>query len=607
MLPPIKQRLAQLQSAMKTERLDGYVVPSSDAHQSEYVAAPWKRREFISGFTGSAGTFACTVDQAGLWTDGRYWNQGAQELQGTPVALYRSGAPQVPEWQDWMIQNLPKGARIGLNGRLFSIEQFSAIEKTLTQANLQLIDVQQDLVDLVWGKERPSLPSAPLRIHPDSFAGETVGQKLTRLRQAFTKEKVQGLLVSALDEIAWLLNLRGSDVEFNPVFYAYVWVGEHQTKVFTDLAKITPAIRSTYGSEIIWTPYEQWMDFLASLTTSQKIWVDPSTTNAAMDRTLQNRGVPTLNKQSPIAGWKAIKNPGELAGMVRSHNRDGLALVKFLRWLQEYSKAQDFKKDSERDLDEIYVGDKLEHFRKQSSDYIGPSFATIAGFGPNGALPHYRAIPATNLKLKSPGILLLDSGGQYVDGTTDVTRTIAIGEPLPLHTKTYTLVLKSHLQLGRSYFPDGTIGFQLDAIARQPLWQHGMTYGHGTGHGVGAALCVHEGPFSVSTRRNFHPIQEGSILSNEPACYFDGDFGVRIENLVSTSRKVQSIFGDFLGFDDLTVCPYDRRLIDLKLLNADEIAQVDRYHKKVLDTLAPELSGKDLEFLKQACLPLESE
>ncbi len=604
----IDKRLASLRSTLKTQRLDGYVVPSSDAHQSEYVGAPWRRREFISGFSGSAGTFACTLDQAGLWTDARYWTQGQQQLQGTSVALFRSGAPHVPDWQDWLVKNLAKGSRVGLNGSLFSIDQYTALEKTLTQAGLQLITVDQDPIDGVWGHDRPELPSTPVRIHPQTFAGESVDEKLGRLRQRFKEEKVQGLLVTALDEIAWLLNLRGNDVEFNPVFYAYLWVGETLVKVFTDTSKISADIRAHLGSQFQWAPYGDFMGFLATLPKSQPLWVDPTTINAAIGKTLGDYSLKTYEQPSPIPGWKSVKNAAELNGMAQAHRQDGVALVKFLRWIKEHPNVDQ--------LDEISVEVQLEKFRKLNTDYIGPSFATIAGFGPNGALPHYRATRESNLKLKSPGILLLDSGGQYVQGTTDITRTIVLSrggagdvraqqDSLAQPKKIYTLVLKCHLQLARTQFPPGTLGLQLDAIARQPLWQHGLTYGHGTGHGVGAALCVHEGPFSLSTRRNFHPIQIGNVLSNEPACYFEGDFGVRIENLVSVTSRASSGPTPFLGFDDLTLCPYDRDLIDLEMLHREEISQVDRYHERVVAELSSQLKDQDLDFLKKVCRPLQ--
>jgi Xaa-Pro aminopeptidase len=525
------------------------------------------------------------------------------------VELYRSGAPQVLDWQDWLIKNLAQGARIGINGNLFSIDQYRSLEKALAQAGLKLISLDQDPIDLVWGRDRPKLPPTPVRIHPQTFAGETVQDKLDRLRQRFKAEKVQGLLVTALDEIAWLLNLRGSDVEFNPVFYAYLWVGETQVKVFTDISKVSEDIRTQLGSQFLWAPYHDFMDFLTTLPQNQPLWVDPSTANAAIARTLSAHGLPMHEQPSPIPGWKSVKNDAELNGMVKAHRQDGVALVKFLRWIKEHPHVDQ--------LDEISVEVKLEEFRKQSPDYIGPSFATIAGFGPNGALPHYRATRETNLKLKSPGILLLDSGGQYIHGTTDITRTLVLygagggktipqGESLVHPKKIYTLVLKGHLQLARSQFPAGTLGLQLDAIARQPLWQHGLTYGHGTGHGVGAALCVHEGPFSLSTRKNFHPIQVGNVLSNEPACYFEGDFGVRIENLVTVTNRASSGTVPFLGFDDLTLCPYDRDLIDLELLQKDEISQVDRYHERVVSELSGLLKDQDLDFLKKVCRPLQS-
>lgn len=592
----IQGRVLALQNLLKELNLHGYVVPSSDAHQSEYVAEAWKRREYISGFSGSAGLFACTQESAGVWTDSRYWTQAEGELAQTGITLFRQGASGVPDWKDWFAKELPKGGRLAFNPSLFSMEQYKAVVVAAEGAGIELVPQDSDLVDRVWGAERPQLAAAPLRIHPALYAGETASQKIGRLRAELTSRKLLGVLVSALDEVAWLFNLRGADVDYNPVFYAYALVTKTEATLFVDLRKVTDEVREGLGSLVTWAPYETLGQAITSLAPGEPLWLDPKTTSEAVAQRAKSAGHTTFAETSVLPTWKATKNAAEIEGIRQAHVRDGVAVVKFLRWLDgAVSKGV---------VDEMSAADQLDRFRAQGDLFRGPSFATIPGYGPNGALPHYRSTPATNQKLKAPGIFLLDSGGQYDDGTTDITRTLALGTPSPRHKDVYTRVLKGHLQLARTEFPRGTVGFQLDVLARAPLWLVGLDYGHGTGHGVGAALCVHEGPFSVSQRYLNVPLAEGNVLSNEPACYFEGDFGVRIENLLTVVPRKDSKFGRFLGFEDLTMCPYDRTLIAVELLSSEEKAQVDAYHQKVQMVLTPHLAGEDLAFLKAACAAL---
>ena len=592
----IKERVAALQGLLKSLNLHGYVVPSADAHQSEYVAEAWKRREFISGFTGSAGLFACTQTASGVWTDSRYWSQAEGELANTGITLFRQGAPGVPEWKEWFAKELPRGARIGLNPELFSLDQFKAVESAAKAAGIELVLPTMDLIDQVWGHERPEVPAGRLRVHPDLYAGETVVQKLSRLRAELSTRKVQGLLLSALDEVAWFFNLRGADVDYNPVFYAYALVTKTEAKIFVDQGKISPEVREALGSHVTWLPYEALKEAIKALPPGEPLWLDTKSTSEAVASVARGAGLGLYTETSVVPTWKAAKNAAEVEGFRKSHVRDGVAVVRFLSWLRGAV--------AQGNVDEMSASDQLERFREQGELYRGASFATIAGYGPHGALPHYRSMPATNSKLKAPGIFLLDSGGQYDDGTTDITRTIALGTPTAKHKDVYTRVLKGHLQLARTEFPHGTTGFQLDVLARQPLWKVALDYGHGTGHGVGAALCVHEGPFSVSQRYINVPLAPGNVLSNEPACYFEGEFGVRIENLLTVVPRQDSKFGRFLGFENLTVCPYDRNLIALELLSPEERAQVDAYHLEVERSLAVYLSGADLAYLKEACAPL---
>jgi Xaa-Pro aminopeptidase len=592
----IRERVRALQNRLKELNLHGYVVPSADAHQSEYVAEAWKRREYISGFSGSAGLFACTQEASGVWTDSRYWSQAEGELKDTGISLHRQGAPGVLEWKDWFASVLPKGSRVGLNPHLFSMDQFQAVEATLKANGLEGVLVDTDLVDQVWGAERPAEPTAPLREHPLVYAGESVADKLKRLRTELASRKAQGLLVSALDEVAWLFNLRGGDVDYNPVFYAFALVTDKQATIFVDPRKVTPDVRQALGSLVTWAPYSALADGIKALSKTLPLWLDPKTTSEAVANMARSAGLSVMAETSVLPKWKAAKNAAEIEGFRKSHVRDGVAMVKFFRWLRDEL--------TRRDVDEMTAADKLEAFRQEGELYRGASFATIAGYGGNGALPHYRSTPATNQKLKAPGIFLLDSGGQYDDGTTDITRTIALGSPAPHHKDVYTRVLKGHLQLARTEFPQGTTGFQLDVLARQPLWRVALDYGHGTGHGVGAALCVHEGPFSVSQRFINVPLAAGNVLSNEPACYFVGEFGVRIENLLTVVPSQETAFGRFLKFENLTLCPYDHHLIAKDLLTHEEIEQVDAYHRVVKSTLAPFLFGDDLAYLDAMCAPL---
>lgn len=590
----IQERVQKLRGILAGQGISAYVVPSADQHQSEYVAPKWSRREYMSGFTGSAGLFALNKDTAGLWTDGRYFEQAEAELKDTSIDLFRQGKEGVPDWQEWMIKTLPKGSRVGINPDLFSSQAYQKISGSFQAAGLELVPVEEDLVDKVWS-ERPELPKEGFYAHPLTFAGESHGDKIARLQKTLKENSAKAIVVSALDEIAWLFNLRGRDVPNNPVFYAYAIVSEGKATLFTDPDKVGADLKAALGKSVELKPYQEFFPALSRL--EGPVWIDAATTSAAVETALKKGNITVLTKDSPIPAWKAVKNAAELKGMRAAHVRDGVAMVKFNRWL----KANIGKTK----IDEMSAADKLESFRREDKSFRGPSFSTIAGYRGHGALPHYRSTPQTNVELKAEGIFLLDSGAQYDDGTTDITRTYTLGTPSAHNKLVYTTVLKGHLLLARSLFPKGTNGYQLDVIARQPIWQEGLEYNHGTGHGVGAALCVHEGPFSVSPRKNLTPLEAGHILSNEPACYFAGDFGVRIENLVTVVEKKKSeLFGQFLGFEDLTLCPHERELIDTSLLSPEDIKQVDAYHARVRRELEPLLSGEDKDFLLERTRPL---
>ncbi|MFW7380402.1 MAG: aminopeptidase P family protein [Oligoflexus sp.] len=586
----VKDRIHSLQKILAENNLDAYVVPSADPHQSEYVADEWKRRQFISGFSGSAGTFACTQSESGLWTDSRYFLQAEKELLGSGASLFRQKQPGVPEWYEWVATNLPKHGRLGIDLNLFSIDQYRQIQNYLQNTEIEIVATEQNLVDQVWGKERPSSPNQSIYEHPLEYAGEGLNNKLQRLRLAMQEIGARAMVLSALDEIAWLFNLRGKDVEYNPVFYAFAVVTNDDARIFINTAKVTTEIQEKLKGAVSFAPYEDLLKHLGRLPAEDAIWLDPASNGAAVWQSLLDNSKTTIIATNPIAAWKAKKNEAEIAGMQAAHIRDGVAVVRFLKWLDEQVGKQE--------LNELNVAAKLYELRSEAQEFHGESFSTIAGYGANGALPHYRATEKSFSAIKAEGIFLCDSGGQYVDGTTDITRTIACGEASAWHKKVYTTVLKGHLQLARSQFPQGTTGYQLDVLARQPIWQLGLDYGHGTGHGVGAALCVHEGPFSISPRQNMTCLEAGNVLSNEPGIYLDGEFGVRIENLmVVTPAKNKA---NFLAFQDLTLCPYDKRLIDVALLSGEEVAQINTYHQQVYHRLSPLLQSDELEYLQQA-------
>ncbi len=593
----VSERLTRLRQAMQRNHLAAYVVPSADPHQSEYVAATWQRRRYLTGFSGSAGTAACTLTQAGLWTDSRYFLQGQEELAGSGVDLFKMGEPGVPELEQWLLQELVAGDQVGVDPKVFSCAGFDALQAILAGGGIELVAQAHDLVEEVWGAARPAMPDGALRVHSPEFAGESVTDKLMRLRQALQTHGCDALVVAALDELAWLFNARGADVPFNPVFIGFAIVEPDGARLYLDLHKVSTEVRDALPSNVILQPYEAIDDALKTLAaTEAKVWLDPGTVNAHIRQVLVEGGATIALKPGVIPGWKAAKCEAELAGFRAAHLRDGVSMVRFMAWL--------FEAVGKQELTELSVWDQLQAVRQVHPEFVGLSFNSIVGFGAHGAIVHYSVSEQSNVPVTAGNLLLVDSGGQYLDGTTDMTRTVALGAPSEEQRRAYTAVLQGHLNLGRSQFLEGTNGYQLDMLARAPLWQYGLNYGHGTGHGVGAALCVHEGPFSVSLRKVLVPLAVGNVLSNEPGFYKAGEYGIRIENLVTVVERRVTESGRFLGFDDLTLCPYDRNLIDVALMNDAERAQVDRYHARVKEALAPLVGGAELAWLERATAPL---
>jgi len=593
----VKTRLEALRGLMAAQGLAAYYVPSTDPHQSEYVAATWQRRAFISGFNGSAGTVVVTADKAGLWTDSRYFLQAAQQLEGSGVDLFKMGEPNVPDIETWLPAVLKRGDSVGFDPEVVSMGTCQALTAALGGAGISLLPVDSDLVEAVWGAGVPAMPCTDVNAHAVEYAGMASDAKIRKVRAALTDASANAAVFSALDEIAWLFNLRGSDVDYNPVFIAYALVTLDKSVLFTDRRRLATAAVEKLPPEVEVRGYAALGDALRDLGgAGAKVWLDPATTNQKIASVVTAAGATILPKPGVIPAWKAVKNPAEMGGMVNSHLRDGVAMARFLYWL---SRAAARGKQTE-----ISVGDKLREFRAESPLFVGMSFSTIAGYGPHGAIVHYSASRESNAVVKPGNLLLLDSGAQYLDGTTDITRTVTIGDATAEQKMAYTAVLKGHLALRRSIFLHGANGYQLDMLARSRLWEHGLNYGHGTGHGLGAYLSVHEGPFSVSLRRNMTPLEVGHVLSNEPGFYKTDAWGVRIENIVTVVEKLKNDNGTFLGFEDLTLCPYDRNLIAVGLLDPVERAQVDAYHKLVFDTLAPRLDERTSIWLKRATRPL---
>lgn len=588
----INLRVLALREVMRQHGITAYLIPSSDAHQSEYVAPYWKSREWISGFSGSAGIAVITQDHAGVWTDSRYFIQAERELKDSEFELHKQGVPHAPEHNAWLLDTLPEGSIVGLDGTLFSLAQVNRIKRILSEKNIK-IEARYDLIDLIW-KDRPALPLHPIFEHKVKFAGKNRKKKIALIRTEMHTQKVAYHLVTTLDDIAWTFNIRGTDIEYNPLALAYAVIGLDKTWLFIDAKKVTVTINRKFEKEEIEVrPYASITKFLQQLPKDKKILINPSTANYYLANLLTSSQVQKGKTLS--TALKAIKNIKEIAHLRHSMARDGAAILRMYRWLLEEL--------DQRPVSEYELAQYLSNCREQQGLYHGESFPAIVGYQGNGAIVHYRPMPDTAALIKKQGILLLDSGGQYEDGTTDVTRTFALSEPSTTQKRHYTLVLKGHIAIANLIFPKGTKGIQIDALARQALWQNRLNYGHGTGHGVGFFLNVHEGPqsLSISMARGGVPFEVGMITSNEPGFYKEGEYGIRIENLLLCVEDESNEFGDFLKFEDLTLFPIDKQLIDQSLLNEQEVNWLNNYHQKVFDNLSPLLEGEEIEWLEEQC------
>ena len=596
MVDDIQNRLAALRCEMRRESIDACILPSTDPHCGEYVPDHWKGREWISGFSGSAGTAVVTMDAAALWTDSRYFIAAAEALRGTEFALMRQGVGGTPTVAEWIGRKLAAsgGTEAAIDGMAAPAAYVEALAAGLRRQGGITLRTNIDLLGRIWA-DRPPLPAAPIQVHPEEYAGETAASKLARLRSRLKAMHACGMLMSSLDDIAWTLNLRGSDVHCNPVFLAYLLLEDDETWLFTDPRKVGREVsKHLQGIGVKNVMYTDIASALASYS-EYNILMDPATTCHTLYKCVRRAEV--VAAPSPVEAMKAVKNKAEIEGFRRAMLRDGVAMVRFMRWLRPAVEAGG--------QTEMSAAAMIESLRAGQELYRGPSFDTIAAYAAHAAIVHYEPSPATDAPLRPEGLLLVDTGGQYLDGTTDITRTIALGPVSDEERRVYTLVLKAHIALERAVFPSGASGAQIDALTREPLWREGLNYLHGTGHGVGSFLNVHEGPHQIRMEWKPAPLLAGMTVTDEPGVYIEGRFGVRTENTLLIVPHSETEFGRFLAFEPLTLCPIDKEPIVVSMLTDGERRWLDGYHHTVFSRLAPLLADDERRWLADACSPLE--
>lgn len=585
----INTRVDELRRVMAKSGLDGWIINGTDPHQSEYVPANYQSRAFMSGFTGSAGLVLVTKEKALLWTDSRYFLQAEEQIKDTVFELMKIDTPSYPDPYTYLKSALGPNAVVGIDEGTITVSEYERVKGIFPG-----LKVMDDILDEVW-KDRPAMPAKGVVEVPVEYAGFTMKEKLDQVRALMIEAGATHLLLSTLDDIAWVTNLRGSDIAYNPLFMSYLLISTERACLYTDEQRFTLELRARVEGDLTILPYEQIQADLPNLWNGSCLYYNPQKTSVLLKK---NFGpYETIEGREFTTDLKAAKNEVELEGMRRSHLLDGVALVNFLASL-------DVKKGSYTELE---LASRLLEERKRSDHFLGESFNTISGFGAHGAIVHYAADEASNAQVSGDGLLVLDSGGSYAFGMTDITRTILFGEPTEEQIRDYTLVLKGNLALASVRFPEGTNGYQLDVLARQYLWGEGLSYFHGTGHGVGFRLNVHEGPQSISPKPIVAPLTEGMIVSDEPGIYRSGKHGIRIENLLAVQGDVQTEFGSFLSFEVLTLCPFERELIDIELLSEEEIQMVDAYHQWVYDELYELIDDEAIEYLEYATAPLRGE
>ncbi len=605
----VNQRLEDLREVMRREHLAAFIFPSTDPHQGEYIPDHWKGREFISGFNGSAGTAVVTLHSAALWTDSRYFIAAEEQLKGTGYQLMKLKMPGTPTIAQWLGREIGDNRQlyndcteVGIDGMVSATNEVRQLMAELRKENGLTLRTNFDPLRLIW-TNRPAIPQNPVEIYPLQYAGESTRDKIARIRQTLRQQHADGMLMASLDDIAWTLNLRGTDVHCNPVFVSYLLITQKTVTLYINKVKLPAEVAAYLKAENIQVgDYEQVQNGLREYF-EYNILLDPNEVNYTLYETVRNKGkmnncvkTEIVEEESPVKRMKTVKNATEIRGFKQAMLRDGIAMVKFLCWLKP-AVAQGGQT-------EITADERLTALRAEQPLFRGISFDTIAGYGEHGAIVHYEATPETDIPLRPEGFLLLDSGAQYLDGTTDITRTIALGPVTDEQRRIFTLVLKAHLQLQNAIFPEGASGTQIDAIARMPLWKNGLNYLHGTGHGVGTYLNVHEGPHQIRMEWKPAPLVAGMTVTDEPGVYLPNRFGVRLENTLLIVDAFETELGRFLKFEPLTLCPIDKTPIDRSMLTPEEVQWLNDYHQMVLDRLSPTLEGEELDWLRDACSPL---
>ena len=587
----IPERIAALREAMKQHKIDAYIIPTSDPHMSEYPADCWKYREWISGFTGSAGTVIITADKAGLWTDSRYFLQASTQLEGTGIELFKMMLPETPTIPEFLTHELKEGQTVGLNGETYSLADARSLEKALAEKEIKL-NTNASLIDPIW-KERPAIPEAPMFEMPIELSGKSTEDKLIDINKMLHKAGADCTILSALDEVAWTFNIRGTDVAYNPVVISYAFVSEKESVLFMNPKKIPAEIAEHLKKEgVTLADYGMLATFLSRMPERTRVFIDSKRTNVAIYNALPKSSI-LIEGTSPANHLKSIKNETEIKGFRNAVLKDGIAMTKFYFWLEKMLKAGE-------KVTELSAAAKLTALRSEQPQYVMDSFASISSYGPHGAVVHYSPTPETDTELKTDSLYLLDSGAQYLDGTTDITRTIALcDEPSEQMKKDFTRALKGTIGIAKCKFPAGIRGCLIDAFARKALWDAGINYLHGTCHGIGHCLNVHEGPQSIRMEENPVILEPGMVMSDEPAMYRPGEYGIRTENMILIRKDSETEFGKFLGFETLTLCYIDTKLVIPSMLSVREHAWLNKYHQMVYDLVSPHLTEEEKAWLKE--------
>lgn len=586
----IPERIAALREAMKEKKIDAYIIPSSDPHLSEYPADRWKSRGWISGFDGSAGTVVVTATKAGLWTDSRYFLQAGIQLEGSGIELYKMALPETPSIPDFLLHELQSGQTVGADGLTYSVAEAEKLEKTLRRKDIKL-ETSDDLIDLIW-KDRPAVPANPLFEMPVELSGKSVREKLDEINNRLHKEGADCCILAALDEVAWTFNIRGTDVTYNPVVISYAFVSEDESVLFIDPKKVTAEAAESLKKEgVVLADYTLIHKYLSRLPENSSVFIDPAKTNISLYNALP-KGCTIIEGITPANHLKSIKNETEIKGFRNAVVKDGIALTRFYIWLEKQLATG-------QKVTELSASAKLTALRAEQPQYIMDSFESITGYAGHGAIVHYAPTPETDVELKPESLLLMDSGAQYLDGTTDITRTVALGEPTEQMKKDFTRTLKGMIGIAKCKFPAGIRGCLIDVFARKALWDAGINYLHGTCHGIGHCLNVHEGPQSIRMEENPVPLKPGMVMSDEPAMYRTGEYGIRTENMILIREDSETEYGKFLGFDTLTLCYIDTKLIVVPMLSAREHTWINKYHQMVYDLLSPHLNEEEKAWLKE--------